>query len=165
MPDLPRHRLVFLGPVTLEGNKPGELWATEQATLGAADAEGLRRLASPFGKGRRSSTVGAVYEGGAEVDEAGRVTRISRDMTYRTMLDTDAVVALALRAKGLQAQQDAEKAEAKARREGPANDLLDQLARIVAAGSINDQEHIIRGFSVEVRKRALQLWREGRGRR
>lgn len=162
MSDLPKTRVVFLGPVTLEGNKPGEYWATEEAARAAPDAEALRRVASPFGKGRRSATVGAVYETGAKVGEDGRIVQINRDMTYRAMLDTDAVVAMALRAKGLQAQQDAERAEAKARRLGPANEQLEHLAYIVAAGGINDQEHIIRGFANELRRRSLEIWRRKR---
>lgn len=161
MTDLPKNRIVYLGPCDLQGGKTGELWATEDAALAATDADALRRLASPFGKGKRSSTVGAVYEAGANIED-GRVTQISRDMTYRKMVSTDAVVALALRAKGLEAAEAAKRAEAKARKDGPADDLLDQLARIIAAGSINDQEHIIRGFSDEVRRRALAIWRKGR---
>lgn len=154
-------RVVYLGPVTLKGNKPGELWATEEAARSAHDAAALYRIASPFGKGRRSSTVGAIYEAKATVED-GKLQSMSRTRTYRAMLTTDAVVAMALRAKGLQAQEKAERAEAKARKAGVADDLLNELARIVAATPLTDQEHVIRGFSTEVRKRALEIWRKQR---
>lgn len=157
--------VVYLGTVTLEGNKPGERWTTEIRALAAKTVEDLLAGSSPFGKRRTGYTIGAVYDSGAaQVDAAGQLTTLGRDLTYRRMVQTDAMAALVLREKAAQAREDAKRAEAKARKAGPADDLLDQVARIVAAAPFQQQASVAQGFAVEVQRRALDIWRKGRSR-
>lgn len=160
----PRLRVVYLGTCTLEDKKPGEVWAPEALAAAAQTTAELRAAGSPFSKRRQSYTVGAVYEATADLDENGRLTALTRDHAYRAMLDTEAMSALVLREKGLAASEQRKKAEAKARRDGgPSLDsLLDQVARIVARTPFQQQDAVVRGFTSEVQRRALELWRKGR---
>lgn len=158
--ELPIIPLVYLGSCTLADNKAGERWATEKMASKAATLDDLLAASNPFGKDRRSYVVGAVYETGARVGEDGRPESVGRAMNYARMLDTDPVAAAALLEKGKEAQEIRRRAEAKARKEGPADRLLDQMARIVAGVPITQQELVIQGFSTEIRKRALAIWRK-----
>lgn len=164
MSDKPRIRVVYLGTCTLDDKKPGEVWAPEALAAEAKTTDQLRATGSPFSKRRQSYTVGAVYEATADLGENGRLTSLTRDHSYRAMLDTEAVSALVLREKGLAASEQRKKAEAKARRDGgPSLDsLLDQVARIVARTPFQQQDAVVRGFTSEVQRRALELWRKGR---
>lgn len=164
MTDLTKHRVVYLGTTTLEGNKPGELWTTEARALAATEVDQLRRTSSAFGKRRNSYTVGAVYESACELDEAGRLIKLDRNLIYRAMVDTEAMCALVLHDKGLAAAEAAKRAEAKARKDGgeSLDSLLDQVARIVARAPFQDQGRIVAGFSADVQRRSLEIWRKAR---
>jgi hypothetical protein len=153
-------RVVYLGACVLQSGKAGQLWALEDDAAAAPDAESLRLVASPFGSEKKTRVVGAVYETVAKVTD-GRLTELSRDMIYRSMLETDAIVYMALRDKGVNDVLDAAKAEAKAARSGVVDGPLDQVARIVAMAPLGDREHVIRGFSSEVRRRANLISRQG----
>lgn len=163
MTDKPLTRLVFVGTCVLVDKKPGELWITEaRAAEHPDDSAALRSAASPFGKEKRTFTVGAVYEVPAVVDEAGQVTSITRSFAYKAMLDTPAVAALQLQEKGTAAIAAAKREEEKARKNPAYSSLIHDLARIVAATPFNQQDHVIAGISHELRRESLELWRKGR---
>lgn len=165
MTDKTPTRLVFLGTCTLQGGKSGELWATEELTLKHPDdAAALRKIASPFGKEKRSFTVGAVYEVPAFVDENGVVTSITRTFDYRAMVDSPAVACLQLEEKGLAAIENAKREEAKARKNPAYASLIRELSLIVAAAPFAQQDRVIAGIGHELRRESLELWKKG-GRR
>jgi hypothetical protein len=157
-------RLVYLGTTTLSDNKPGELWTTEALALAAKDTAELRATSSAFSKRRTGYTVGAIYESPSTLNDDGRLVELNRALSYRAMIDTEAMSALVLQEKGVAAQERAKKAEEKARKDGgPSLDsLLDQVARIVARAPFQDQPRIISGFSNDVQRRALEIWKKGR---
>lgn len=157
-------RLVFLGTATLADKKPGELWTTEALALAAKDVGELLTMSSAFSKRRQTYTVGAVYESPESVIEGGKLTQLDRTLSYRSMVDTEVMSALVLRQKGQAAAERAKKAEDKARRDGgeSLDSLLDQVARIVSRAPFSDQQRIINGFSSEVGRRALEIWRRAR---
>ena len=165
MTDKPTVRVVYLGTTTLADKKPGELWTTEALALAAKDTAELLGTSSAFSKRRNAYTVGAVYEStGSVLNDDGRLVELNRSqLSYRAMVDTDVMHAIVLRAKGEAAQERAKRAEEKARKDGgPALDsLLDQAARIVARAPFQDQARIATGFSMEVQRRALEIWRKG----
>lgn len=164
MTDETTHRLVYLGTTTLADKKPGELWTTEALALAAKDVDELRLMSSAFSKRRTGYTVGAVYESAGSVVEGGKLVQLNRALTYRSMVDTEAMSALVLREKGAEAAERAKKAEAKARKDGgeSLDSLLDQVARIVSRAPFGDQGKIVSGFSADVQRRALELWRRAR---
>lgn len=165
MTDKTPTRLVFLGTCTLQGGKAGELWVTEaRARQHPDDTAALRKVASPFGKEKRSFTVGAVYEVPAVVDAEGQVTNITRDFRYVEMVDTPAVATLQLEEKGLAALAAAKREEEKARKNPAYASLIRDLARIVAAAPFGQQDRVIAGIGHELRRESLELWKKG-GRR
>jgi hypothetical protein len=166
MTDKTPTRLMFAGTCTLQGGKTGELWITEElARQHPENVTALRKAASPFGKERRGFTVGAVYEVPAVVGEDGRVTNITRDFRYVDMVDTVATASLQLEKRGLDAIDAAKKAEEKARKNPAYASLIRDLARIVAAAPFDRQDRVIAGIGLELRRTALDLWKQGQGRR
>jgi hypothetical protein len=164
MTDASTTRLVYLGTTTLSDKKPGELWTTEALALAAKDADELRAASSAFSKRRTVYTVGAVYESPSTLDDAGRLVELNRALSYRAMADTETVNALVLHEKGRAAAERAKKAEEKARRDGgeSLDSLLDQVARIVSRAPFQDQSKVINGFSAEIQRRSLDIWRKSR---
>lgn len=163
MPDLTPLRLVYVGSCDLQGGKTGELWATEEMANAAMDLASLRKAACPFGKDRRTFNIGGVYEMDAELGEGGKPSAIRRaSALWKRTLNTDALAAAHLRERGIEAAEKAKRAEAKARKGGPADDLLDQVARIVAAAPFEMQGKVAAGFAAEVQRRALDIWKKGR---
>jgi hypothetical protein len=154
-------RLVFVGSCKLTGGKPGELWATEEAALAAADLNALRRASSPFSKFRRSFNVGGVYEVEAEVVEGRPTTIVRASAKWKATIDNDVTAAAVLYERSQQAADAAKRAEEKARKAGPADDLLDQVARIVATAPFEMQSKVISGFAADVQRRALDIWKKG----
>jgi hypothetical protein len=144
--------LVYLGPCTLESGKKGELWAFSAAARAAKDTTALHLCASPFTKGRQRYSIGEIWVGPAAMDEAGKPTRFDRSRRFDGFVSTDAIAALRL------ADEGRKQTEAKERRAGPASELLDEIARIVAAQPAGIQHLVIEGFAAEIRRRSHDIW-------
>ncbi len=159
---LPKGRVVYLGTIALAGGRIGELWATEAMVINATTVEFLRKQGSAFGKGKgRSREVGEVYEVGVNV-ENGRLIQMQGDKKWQTNIRNDVIAAMILTEKGKAAARAQEIAQEKARKKGPLNDLLDELARIVAKAPSGQQETMIQGIASELRSRSHAIWRKGR---
>lgn len=156
---------VYLGTVMTADKKRGDLWTTRERAEAATTSGRLLDGASAFSKGRKTRVVGGVYEMPAEVDDDGRLTRLSAEGPYRDLIENDIMAGLALAEKGREAQEAAKRAEQKASRDGSTKLLLDRVATIIASAPPAKQELIIQGFAAEVRRRALAKWRSSaRGR-
>lgn len=154
-------RVVFAGFTTIVGGKRGELWLLEETARCCDDGEAIRARASAFSSGRTKPTVGAVYETLVSIAD-GRLSSLGRDRTYVAMLDTPALQAAALASRGVEHRERAAKAEEKARASVPGQQAISDLARIVAAARLNDQDAVILALSTAIRREALDLWKAGR---
>jgi hypothetical protein len=152
-------RVVFTGFAKAAGGKLAELWAPERAAREADDGDALRTASSAFAIGKRKPTTGAIYEAKAAFD-GDRIVSLGVDRQYIEMLDTPAVRAAILASRGVVQREEASRAEKRARETVPGQRAISELARIVAAGRLNDQEAIILAINSAIRKEALDLWRK-----
>jgi hypothetical protein len=159
---LPKGRVVYLGTVEISGGKAGELWATEALVINATTVEFLRKQGSAFAKGKgRSREVGEVYEVGVNI-ENGRLIQMQGDKKWQANIRNDVIAAMLLTEKGKAAARAQTLAQERARKKGPLNDLLDEMARIVAKAPAGQQDTLLQGIVAELRSRSHAIWRKGR---
>ncbi len=158
---LPKGRVVYCGTAPLANGNEAELWATEEFVKGCATGEALREHASAFKKTRSKYVVGDTYEREVLVQN-GRLRQMAGASKWCGICKTDALSAISLIEKGKADAKAVEAAQAKARKEGPTNALLDHMARIVARAPIGQQEVLLQGLCAEIRQRANVIKRTRR---
>lgn len=158
---LPKGRVVYLGTISLSGGREGELWDLEEFTESVPTVEALRAHASAFAKSRKSYDVGGIYAVGLSTKD-GRIDQMQGVKAWSGQMRNDVISAIALIEKGREAAKAVERARAKAVKVGPTNGLLDEMARIVAAAPVGQQESLLQGLVVELRHRSREIWRKRR---